>query len=173
MFAAPILNSFMRVSFMRKLVVAAIFFAVPVVVQAQDNSSNLTVAANTILSFDIQTADDLEQTKTINNALTIDVKSRKSSASVSAKVSYTNIPYSLASANILGLQFVSSTAPGYAVSSQNIIYLTGTDQLLFTQQKHSANQYRHYVYDLVMKPVGYTASPSNFSFTITFTMSQP
>ena len=140
---------------------------------AQNKFNNLTLTTNAILSFYLNSPEDLEQTQTIYNALTMSIKTRTRNAVLSARLSFANAPAGVNVNDLIGLQFASSNSNNYSLPSPNPVYLNWVDQPLLYQPKHTNNQFKTFNYNLLLKPLGFNAAPGNYNFTLLFTMSQP
>jgi hypothetical protein len=156
-----------------KYILAALLLLFGCKCAAQNNKNNLVLNTNAILSFNLNSPEDLEQTRTIYNALTVSIKTRSKNAVVSAKLSFANAPAGANVNDLIGLQFASSNSNNYSLSSVNPVYLSFVNQTLFYQPKHSNNQFKTFNYNLLLKPVGFDVAPGNYNFTLLFTMSQP
>lgn len=156
-----------------KYLLAVLLLALGIRCAAQNKSNYLTLSTNAILSFYLNSPEDLEQTQTIYNALTMSIKTRSRNAMLSARLSFANAPAGVNVNDLIGLQFVSSNSNNYSLSTPNPIYLNSVDQTLFYQPKHTNNQFKNFNYNLLLKPLGFDVAPGNYNFTLLFTMSQP
>jgi hypothetical protein len=156
-----------------KYLLAILLIALAIRCTAQDKKNYLVLNTNAILSFYLNSPEDLEQTQTIYNALTVSVTTRSKNAVLSARLAFANAPAGANVNDLIGLQFASSNSNNYSLSSANPIYLTSVDQTLLYQPKHTNNQSKNFNYNLLLKPLGFDAAPGNYNFTLLFTMSQP
>jgi hypothetical protein len=156
-----------------KYLLAVLLIALGIRCAAQNKKNYLVLNTNSILSFYLNSPEDLEQTQTIYNALTVSIKTRNSNAVVSANLAFGNAPAGVNVNDLIGLQFASSNSNNYSLSSANPIYLSSFNQTLFYQPKHSNNQFKNFNYNLLLKPLGFNTAPGNYNFTLLFTMSQP
>ena len=137
------------------------------------NSTNyISVATNSVVSKSYITTLDLETAHTFPSALTIQTNSKSYGCKVFARISsYSGPPGYVPTSFPVALLFVLST--GLHVTSQLItspITLTSTDQQLFAATKHTQFDY---VYTVILNPFGYSYTPGIYSYTISFTMTQP
>jgi hypothetical protein len=155
-----------------KYLLAVLLIALGYGCAAQDKFNSLTVNTNAILSFYLNSPEDLEQTQTIYDALTMKIKTRSGNAILSATLSFANAPAGVNVNDLIGLQFASSNSNNYSLSSPNPIYLSSVGQTLLYQPKHTANQFRNFDYNLLLKQPGFDVAPGSYNFTLLFTMSQ-
>jgi len=142
---------------------------------AQNSNNYIQIFANTGLNFSITDATNIETDQTLNNAITIRVKSKTSNCSVYAKISSYSYPSSyVPTSSLIALDWTGDNSNKDYSLNQSAILLQPYDQLLFTQRKmpSSSNVYDFY-YNLVFKSPGYSLVPGNYNFTIMFTMTQP
>lgn len=139
---------------------------------AQNSTNYLQVINNTALNFNINDPADLENAQTLNNALTLMLRSKSRACNVSAKISnYSTPPGFVPTSSPIQLDFSSTTASNTSYINYSTITLSTYDQLLFSQYKSGSTNY--YYYDVVMGPLDYSYGPGNYSFTVLFTMVQP
>ncbi len=137
-----------------------------------DNQNYLEVNVNSTLSFSCETPEDLENVQTINNAFRLKFKTKNSDCSIYAKVSNFTTPSGGNPNDIpLELQYISDNSSSAYSLIRTPVKLTNVDQRLFVQPRKS--QTFQYYYDLRMAPVGYDFRAGQYSYTITFTMTQP
>lgn len=137
-----------------------------------DNQNYLEVNVNSTLSFSCETPEDLENVQTINNAFRLKFKTKNSDCSIYAKVSNFTTPSGGNPSDIpLELQYISDNSSSAYSLIRTPVKLTNVDQRLFVQPRKS--QTFQYYYDLRMAPVGYDFRAGQYSYTITFTMTQP
>jgi len=141
---------------------------------AQDNENFLQVDANAALNFTITEPSELETDQVLPGAVTIKVASRDGRCNISARMSSFNYPPGFTPpASVLALDWVSDNSNKDYNMITGPVPLTGLDQLLFQQKKTPGNvTYFSYFYNLVLFAPGYTYVPGNYTFTITFTMTQ-
>jgi hypothetical protein len=137
----------------------------------QDGNNFLQVNTNTTLNFLMDEASDLETTQTLQNALSIQVRSKDEHCNISAKISSFTYPFSyVPNTNMVALDWVSDNSNKDFNLNTGPVTLTSVDQLIFSQKKHPHTF--TYTYNLLFYPTGYNMVPGNYNFTILFTMTQ-
>lgn len=137
-----------------------------------DDDNSLEVQAQTTLSFVVNKPADFESTQVKNNALKINLTTKKSNCSVFARVSSYTTPLGADKGNIpLELQFRSDNSSNATSIVTTPIQLTASDKRLFVQPKSSKNF--TFQYDLRLMPLGYNYPEGQYNFTILYTMTQP
>ena len=134
----------------------------------------LTLTTLTPWNFIINTPAKLESTQVITNAFKLQVKSSASNCTVYAKVTNGYTPSGfIPTSSPLYVDFNYTTCPSskYSNLTATPINLFLTDVKLFNQSL-SSTVYEYY-YHLRLGPLGYDYPPGAYSFTITFTMTQP
>jgi hypothetical protein len=150
-----------------------LFFSIDT--QAQLFSNYIDVNTNSILNFTINDAASLENSQTINNAISIRVRSVTNACRVYARLSNFTAPAGFyPSTSPLALDWTSDTSPNAGSLAKNLISLEVTDKLLFTQpQMFFLYSYYQFNYNLVLQNLSYDYPPGYYNFTILFTMTQP
>jgi hypothetical protein len=139
---------------------------------AQNSTNYLSLTSNVSPAFTFTDATGLESTTTLSNAYTIKVRTKSQVASVFARISsWTTSTGYTPLINPVSLLFKSTTSTVYNNLNTNAITLTSANQQLFKQGKKDAENI--FIYDMILNPVGYDFPPGSYSFTISFTMTQP
>jgi hypothetical protein len=140
--------------------------------QTPGATNYLSFTANQTMAFPLNTTALLESAQSISNAFYLKVESAYGghiyvSATVSTSTS-TPMPVS-----DLILTFYSTTNSATYYTSLNTadIPLSGSNQLLF-QAKPKATAY-NYDYSVKIPAIGYAYLPGTYTFTLTFTMTEP
>lgn len=137
-----------------------------------DNQNYLEVTANTNLSFTCSSPQQLENTQTLPNAISLKFKTKSSDCSVYAKISAFNKPSAANFSDFkLYLDWTNDNSQNAQQKLQDPVLLTMTDQRLFVQPKKS--QAFHFDYNLQLGAMGYEAPAGQYTYTILFTMTQP
>ncbi|HRO43833.1 MAG TPA: hypothetical protein PL009_13435 [Flavipsychrobacter sp.] len=138
---------------------------------AQNDDNFLQVNTNTTLSFIMDEPSDIETTQTLQNAISVQVRSKKDDCSISAKLTSFSYPTSyVPSSSMIALDWVSDNSNKDYNLNTGPISLTTMDQTIFSQKKHPHTF--TYNYNLLFYPSGYNMVPGNYNFTILFTMTQ-
>lgn len=159
---------------MRTLLFILLAGALPAIVHAQNNNNNLSVNLENSLQFVLNDSWDIEQAKTVTNALKLTVKTQSKNCYIYGKLhSITGNTSTPLSPGYFKIKYRSTTAGSGQVQSLNTqdITLSYSNQLLFQQKKTSST--RHYYYDFKLEPMEYDFNPGNYGFTMLFTMTQP
>lgn len=134
--------------------------------------TSLTVQINNPVYFDYTTVDDLLETKIIHNAFQLRVDpSATSNTRVFAQIDFGSKRRSIPE-NWISLKLVNKSST-IAVADDNNVYLSGYPVLLFTQPPQQGAGHSVFNYDVLLSPLTQHVRPDNYSFTITFTMTQP
>lgn len=137
------------------------------------NADNYISVSTLPLNFYLSTAYDLENIKTIQNAITLNIQSNKSSrvyirVSNSTTNSGTPMPANKLSMQLSGFDISNVSAP-----VTNKIFLSTQDQLLiYDKNKTDKKLGDFYYYNMFLEPIGYDYAPGNYNFTLLFTLTQ-
>jgi len=139
---------------------------------AQSSTNQITLNKLTPWNFSLSTPAQLENDQTISGAFSLVVKTKSKGCSVYANINSWSYPsgFTLPSSP-LEIHYTSTNSPSAYNIATSPIALTSSNQLLFNQNK-TGSAYTFY-YDMILPAVGYDWYPGNYSFTITFTMTQP
>jgi hypothetical protein len=139
---------------------------------AQDATNHIVVTANTSLSFSFSSQSLFENGQTLSDAISISTVSKSYSCHIYMQLTSWSYPSGATpSYSPLYLDFSSTNASSYSLAGTSF-NVTTSNQLLFTQTKTGATW--TYKYDLRMAGLDYSEfKPGSYSYTITFTMSQP
>ncbi len=138
---------------------------------SQNSTNYIQYNNNTALTFNLNTTTLLENTQTISDAFCLHLESKSNTAHIYAKASAsTNTTTPMPVSNLV-LSYYSTNSTNYSSLNNGDIPLSGTNQLLFIQAK--VGTAFNFCYSVKMPAVGYTYAPGTYTFTITFTMSQP
>jgi len=165
-------NNQQIVSVMRLLFIFFLTFYTLQPLLAQNSNNYFQVLTNTGLNFNLDEPNDIENGKTLTNALTLRLKTKNQNCSVYARLYNYSAPagfYPSSSPLYLDWTSDNSNNAGNLVTTSNSI--ESYDKLLFTQPK-SATVFSYY-YNLYLSAVGYDYPPGNYNFTLLFTMTQP
>lgn len=139
---------------------------------AQNSNNYLEVITNTSLNFTCDAPEDLENDQTINNAITLRVRSRNSNCTISARLSTYIGPAGFSTTTYpLQLDYTSTNSTRSYNLNANPITLTTSNLTLFNQ--YNSNSVFNYYYNLIFKAPGYTYPLGQYNFVILFTMTQP
>ena len=143
-------------------------------INAEAQSNNLSLNVISPWNFIINDASKLETAQVITNAFRLSVFTKTSSCSVLARISNYTAPVGFfPTSNPIAIDFTSTTCPTSKYSNllTQPVTLSGTNQLLFKQAKIDATYF--YYYNLNLEALGYDYIPGNYTWDITFTMTQP
>jgi len=155
------------------LLLPAVLFA-NINCKAQASSSNFVrVNTNTSIYFLLSNAAQIESAQTITNAFCLYTKTSANNASYYVKATNSTTTTTSMPIGNLVLTFYSTDAVSGRYSNLNTsaIPLTTSDQLLF--QVYKKNTFYNFCYSVGIPATGYTYKPGIYSWTITFTMTQP
>ncbi len=139
---------------------------------AQNGNNYLEVITNTSLNFTCDAPEDLENDQTINNAITLRVRSRNSNCTISAKLNTFLGPSGFSTTTYpLQLDYTSTNSTRAYNVNTNPVTLTMSNLTLFNQ--YSSNSIFNYYYNLILKAPGYTYPLGQYNYVILFTMTQP
>ncbi len=143
-------------------------------------SNFISITQNSSWYFDCSDPSCLENGITIPNALTVTLKCTNSQGSVYAKQNANTWPsgWSPGAApggGSLQLDLTSKTSTNATNIQYNAVTISGSDTRLFVQPKMGSKSAAvSFTYDLMLKPTGYSYFiPGNYTFTMTFTMTEP
>lgn len=143
----------------------------PALSSAQNQDNFLQVNANTTLNFIIDDPQDIETTQTLQNAIAIQVRSKKDNCIITAKLNaFTYPPSFMPNSSMLALDWTSDNSNKEYELNTNPVSLETVDKVLFKQKKHPHTF--TYNYDLLLSPTGYQMVPGTYNFTILFTMTE-
>lgn len=129
----------------------------------------LLVTANQQAYFGYTSAGELLNEKKIENIFEVKVAAQSKSYNVSASIHFSG-PGEQNFADKLSLVLTKKTSANALATPETS--LSSVPRLLFTQRPvNSSGQLSSFFYDLVLHPLT-SASPGNYDFTITFTMTQ-
>ena len=137
------------------------------------NSNSLNLVPIMPWYFYINSASDLENVQTVPYAFKLEVNSSDNKCFISAKISSSTSPAGFSSSSYpLFLDYAVTNAPSYKYSNllTSPIQLSQSNTKLFNQAQ-SGTTYDYY-YHMKLGPLGYDYIPGNYSWTITFTMTQ-
>ena len=138
---------------------------------AQNSNNNLAFSVLSPWNFTCNTVAAFETDQVISNACKLSITAKTQNCSLYARISGYTVPAGYVPAGSpLGLVFSSTNSNLYANMASSVTLQT-YDQLLFTQTKTSS--VFDYYYNLKLFALGYSYIPGNYSYTITFTMTQP
>jgi len=138
---------------------------------AQSSTDNIALTVSTPWTFTFNTPTLLENDQTITNAFTLTVKTKSSNCSVYASISIYSTPSGFSpSYSPLDLQLTSTTSSSTSATTA-AINVTTSNALLFTQSK-TTSAYT-FKYNMIFRALGYDWYAGNYSYTLTFTMTQP
>ena len=137
------------------------------------NAQNYISISTLPLNFNLSTVYDLENIKTIQNAITLNIQSSQSSSvylrvSNSTNTSGTPLPANKLSIQLSGFHISNVSAP-----VKNKIFLSTQNQLIiYDKNKTDKKDGDFYYYNLFLEPIGYDYAPGNYTFTLLFTLTQ-
>lgn len=145
----------------------------PAISFAQNSTNFIQYSQNTAITFALNTPTLLENTQTISNAFCLHLESASNTSHIYVKATASTTTTTPMATTLMALNYNSTTAPSAQYSSLNTadIPLTGTNQLLFIKAKNSTAY--NFCYDAIIYAVGYTYLPGTYTFSLTFTMTQP
>ena len=139
---------------------------------AQSSTNQLTLNKLTSWNFSLSTPSDLENSQTISNAFSLTVKTKSSDCSVYAQISSWTYPSGFTPpSSPLQIDYTSDNSSSAYNVYTSPLTLTSSNQLLFNQKK-TPHTYT-FNYNMILAALGYEWYVGNYSFTITFTMTQP
>ena len=155
-----------------RFILLGLFLVCNLSVVAQSQNNQVEIITNSTPFFDINSIETLESAQTISNCFTVRLRSKDNSCIIFAKYSTNSYPAGFSpTTNPLSITFSSTNSTIYSQLVTTPIVLTSTNQQLFKQQ--AQNSWYTYTYNLTYGPLGYNYLPGNYSYTITFTMTQP
>ena len=159
---------------MRTLLFSLLAAMLPGLAMAQNNKNWLSVDVQNSLQFVLNDSWDVDQSKTVINALKLSLKTQSKNCNVYGKLySVTGNTSTPLGPGYFKIKYRSTTAGNGQIQYLNSqdITLNYSNQLLFQQKKTSATRY--YYYDFELEPLGYEMTPGYYTFTMQFTMTQP
>lgn len=134
------------------------------------NAMNVNI--NNPLYFQYSTVQDMLQPQIINNALSLELHPRQHSLNVYAQINFNGSKHKNIPNGWLALRLINKTSPD-AFASNESISLSESPVLLFTQPAGNSNAVYSFIYSAILNPPTKHIKPDNYSFSITFTLSQP
>lgn len=142
-------------------------------VSTAQNADNYISVSTLPLQFNLATVYDLENTKIIQNAITLNIKSRQSSSVYLRVSNSTNTSGTPLPANKLSIQLSGFDISNVSAPVTNKIFLSTQDQLIiYDKNKTDKKDGDFYYYNLFLEPIGYDYAPGNYTFTLLFTLTQ-
>lgn len=136
------------------------------------NHNYLEVEAQSGLNFTVDQPEDFENTQVQANAIRLNLRTKGNDCTVFAKVSSYITPQGADKSSVpLELQYRSGNSGNTMNLITTPVQLSMADKRLFVQPKLSKPLY--FYYDLRLMPLGYNYPEGQYSFTITYTMTQP
>ena len=136
-------------------------------------SNSIEVKVNNPLFFNYGTVDDLLQPQIVNNAFEVKLKAQQSANKVYAQVNFSGKKHKAVPDGWVSLLLVNKTSPN-AMAGTTAVPLSEYPTLLLTQPTAVDNmEYYSFYYNVVLNPLTQHIRPDNYSFSITFTMTQP
>ena len=142
--------------------------------KGQASSSNFVqYDVNSAISFSLTTSSQIENSQSISDAFCLFTKTAAKSAHYYVSASNTTTTSTPMPIGNMILTFYSTDCPSGTYSNLNTsaIPLTTSNQLLF--QIIKKNSFYNFCYSVSIPATGYTYAPGTYTWTITFTMSQP
>jgi len=153
------------------LLIAFCALGIPMRSLAQNSTNYLQYNNNTALTFNLNTTSLLENAQTISDAFCLHLEAASNTAHIYAKATASTNTTTPMPVSNLELAYYSTNSTNYSSLTTSDIPLSGTNQLLFIQAKVSTAF--NFCYSVKMPAVGYTYAPGTYTFTITFTMTEP
>jgi hypothetical protein len=143
-----------------------------VTVYGQNSTNYLSVYPYNIMTRSFSTTTEFETDQTFSLAFILNSYSKSFGCHVYARISGYTGPAGYAPTSYPVALHFSSTTSGVASNiATSILTLTSTDQLLFQETKHTQTTF---YYDGILKALDYAIyKPGTYTYTITFTMTQP
>lgn len=160
--------------FFLRILALWVMTVVNIVPASSQNKDNYLAISSVPLNFNLSSTFSLETEQVINNALTINVESKKN-YNIFVRVSnMTNTSGTPIPPNMLSLQLSGSDESSQSFPVTTRIYLSQTDQLIISDKNRTDKKKGDFFYyDYYFGPLGYDYAPGNYTFTLLFTMTQP
>ncbi len=138
---------------------------------AQNSTNYLKFVQNSAISFTLDTYAELENTQTVTNAFCLKEETASNTGHFYVKATAATTTTTPMPVSNLVITYYSTTSTSYSSLATADIPLTGTNQLLFIQAKKSTAY--NFCYSVKLPAIGYNYLPGTYTFTLTFTMTEP
>jgi hypothetical protein len=141
-------------------------------VNAQNSTNFLSVTPYNPITKTFTTTTEIETDQSFAYAYIVQTTAKTTNCRVYAKISsYTGPAGYVPSSYPISLHYVGTNSSTASNINTTFLQLTGTDQMLFQETKH--NSQNSFYYDGIFKATNYALKAGSYTYTLTFTMTQP